>query len=66
MAPNYHPEFAKALQTNQFAFYKKKGLGSGHLDDAHTAVTRKTSQLMENSRMGGSMIPAGRSSTITA
>jgi len=59
MAPNHHPEFHKALATNSRAFYKKTGMNAQHLDNAKNAVSRKSNEMLERSRMN----PAGRSST---
>ena len=59
MAPNYHPEFHRAMANNSRAFYKKTGMSAQHLDNAKNAVTRKSNEMLEKTRMR----QAGRASS---
>ena len=52
MAPNYHPDYARTLQENKNAFYRKTGENATHLDDGRTAVSRKSNKMLEKSRIG--------------
>ena len=58
MAPNYHPEFHRAISGNSRAFYRKTGMSAQHLDNARNAVMRKSNEMLELKRMK----PAGRAS----
>ena len=58
MAPNFHPEYARALANNDRAFYRKTGDLAGHINSGQNAVSRKSNQLLEKSRLAGSMKPA--------
>ena len=52
MAPNHHPDHAQTLANNARAFFRKSGMGATMLDNGKTAVSRKSNELMERSRVG--------------
>ena len=59
MAPNLHPEYQRTINENKNAFNRKSGMGAVFLDNGKDAVSRTSNQLLEKSRISGSMIPAG-------